>query len=290
MPNTKKTVPIKKKISNIETIIKKIPLFSTLASQQISTQKLAGQTNNNYLITINNKDKYILRLPRTASNAFINRDDEAYNAKVSENLSLSPQSVWREQDQNQKATGLSLTRYINYSRVAVISDFKEPAFLKRLAKNLQLLQNSKVRFKGLRDENQMAQSLTEYFDLCTPEQKQDLEEDYLKSLKLLKETNCQRAAVAAHIDLTLENILIQDDKIWLIDWEYSAMSSPFWDIATLCNAAELNEQAAKKLLSLVIETSNKHDFQRLKEYQFISRTLTHCWSAAISSSLSIRMT
>ena len=48
--------------------------------------------------------------------------------------------------------------------------------------------------------------------------------------------------VPCHIDPACSNFIIsEEDKVYLIDWEYSGMFDPMWDIASYALGAKLSE-------------------------------------------------
>lgn len=255
------------------TILKTIPLLSPFASSEMQLQKLAGLSNENYLITIkkNPKQKYILRIPRESSNSFINRENESHNAEIAEQLNIAPENLWRN------TSGISLTEYIESASIPYLGDSKT---LEKMAKTLATLHDSKTAFKGVLNNQKISKSLTQYFKLCSTEQQQVLKADYQKTLLFLESVLCKRPAVPSHVDLVLENSLLQAEKVWLIDWEYSAMASPFWDIATLCNAADFNSTQSENFLKMTIKNYQKSDLKYLKQYRFITKTVSDCWQTA----------
>ncbi len=261
--------------SMIKSILKTIPLLSKFSSSEIQLQNLAGLTNENYLVAIKEspKQKYILRIPRESTNVFISRENESHNTGIAERLNIAPKNVW------QNTSGISLTEYIEDASTPNLDDSKT---FESIAKTLTTLHNSQTVFKGSLDNQKIAKHLTQYFTLCSTKQQQALKLEYQKALSLLelKPSLCERSAVPSHVDLVLENILLQDEKVWFIDWEYSAMASPFWDIATLCNSANLNDAQSEALLKRVLKNYQPSDIECLKHYLFITKTVSNCWQAA----------
>lgn len=268
---------------NLERIFKRIPQLCGVPFSDIKCEVLAGETNKNILLSVLDH-KYVLRTPRQTTNAFINRENEAFNSKIAEELELAPINLWRDVDKKRELTGHSLTRYVEHSQSVELSDFKNFQFLKRVSSTLITLQSSKVPFKGSLDKQKISRALTRYFNLCDNKNKTLFKDAYNKSTKLLEEIKYDRPAVPSHGDLSKENILIMKDRIWLIDWEYSAMSSPFWDIAILCNSGGLDENAANTFLRSVLIDHHENDIQCLKHYRFITNTISSCWQAAVNPS------
>ena len=87
-------------------------------------------------------------------------------------------------------------------------------------------------------------------------------DDYLKLLAtkpidlpdgyhdVLREAEAVRAALAAHplplvachCDPLCENFLDAGDRMWIVDWEYSGMNDPMWDLGDLSVEAKLRRR------------------------------------------------
>lgn len=264
-----------------KSIINDIPQFSGIPESQIKVETLSGLSNKNYLLSTP-KNHYVLRLTRKATNTFINRDNEAHNTKIAQQLGVAPKNCWREKSPSKEYTGVSLTTYISNSRTLTTDDVNNSETLNNVAKTLTTLHNSKKVFKGKLDNQKIAKHLSLYFDLCSKQQQQSLQSNYQSSLKLLDEIKNDRPAVPSHIDMVKENILLQDKKVWLIDWEYSAMASPFWDIAMFCNSADFGANKTQQFLMMVLSDHKENDFACLKQYQLIAKTISDCWQAAFN--------
>jgi thiamine kinase-like enzyme len=260
----------------IKKLFKSIPQLSEFSFNEVNFHQLAGLTNENYLVTITThpEKKYVLRIPRTPTNEFINRNNESHNAKIAEQLGITPKNLWRN------TAGVSLTEYLEDTSTPKLSDSKT---LKKVAKTLVTLHNSKATFKGVMDNLNIAKHLKQYFALCPADQQNLLKVDYQKTLLLLETQLCNRPAVPSHIDLLPENILLQDEGLWLIDWEYSAMASPFWDIAIFSNSAELDSASSISLLKQVLDNYQDDDLQCFNHYCFITQTVSECWHSAFQN-------
>jgi thiamine kinase-like enzyme len=56
------------------------------------------------------------------------------------------------------------------------------------------------------------------------------------------------ATVPCHVDPWPGNVLATDDRLVLVDWEYSAMSDPLWDLADFAVEAALDVRGRRALL------------------------------------------
>jgi len=294
----------------IEPILKTIPLLSKFSSSEMQLQKLTGLTNNNYLVTITTtpKHKYILRIPRESTNKFINRKDESYNTNIAHQLGIAPACLWREKDSEGKLTGASLTEFIENGRSCTAEELQKPSNLKRIAEVLVTLhQHKEQKFKGILNKQRISKLLKNYYLLCDKNQQQTLASDYKKAQQILaKICDETRPFVPSHIDLFPENILQQNkslkatllnpdeahpptltgSNLCLIDWEYSAMASPYWDIATLLNSANIDiadsDSAQDFLRTVFYADYTDNDLKAVEQYQSVIRTFNNCWQAALN--------
>ncbi len=259
----------------LKTITKIIPQLSGFSFEDLEITRLAGLTNQNYFIATPAQN-YVLRIPREATNSYINRSDESHNSNIAQELLIAPKNVWRGTDE---LAGSSLTEFIQDASEANLNDKKQ---LEDFAKILSILHDSQQPFKGLLDNKKISKHLTQYFSACPTEQQKSLKDEYEETLFLLESPLSSRPSVPSHIDLVAENILLQNEKMWLIDWEYSAMASPFWDIATVCNANNFNVQQSEAFLKMMLQDYKKTDLQSLRHYQIVVKTISDCWQAAFT--------
>jgi aminoglycoside phosphotransferase (APT) family kinase protein len=56
------------------------------------------------------------------------------------------------------------------------------------------------------------------------------------------------ATVPCHVDPWPGNVLVGEDRLVLVDWEYSAMSDPLWDLADFAVEADLDMRSRRSLL------------------------------------------
>ena len=76
-----------------------------------------------------------------------------------------------------------------------------------------------------------------------------------------------------HNDLVLENIMIADDSVYFIDWEYAAINNPWFDLAAIILYAGLDESQSKEFL-----TAYKPAFSKLVlENIFVSSQISLLW-------------
>ena len=257
----------------LKPIIKQIPHLSHIPVKDIDIKKLGGSTNQNYLIQPPTQP-YVLRIPREATNAFIQRENEAFNVNQAYQLGLSPETLWSN------ASGVSLTNYINNAHTLNQTALKSPTTQQKIIALILQLQRSGRTFKGHLKPSTITPKLQDYYQQCSADDQKKLKNDYAEALSILGSLNDPQPLVPSHGDLILENILQQQDKLWLIDWEYSAMASPFWDIAMLCHSANINGKDADLFLENIYPKISPEETKSFHHYQTLVKTINTIWKHA----------
>lgn len=254
---------------DIAQILRRIPLLKSVPYDEIAIKPLSGLSNLNFQLRYR-QHEYILRVPKTETSHSIDRSTEAFNEDQVIRTGMAPEVIWRQD------SGISLCQYIQSSRTLSAADLKNDSIILSLVECLRSLHSPDIRFNGQTDIDRL---LREHFDLMPTNKQRQLSASFEKALRIFRLiSQTDNRLVASHNDLVLENILIDEErKLWFIDWEYSSLSSPYWDIATLCNNARLEQQHCRHLLSLY---SNMIDVLRLENlygYQYILQLLTISW-------------
>ncbi len=260
--------------SSLTQVFKRIPMLASYHPDDFRITQLVSYTNENYHLK-NNAVDLILRLPRAATNAYINRKAETYNQNIAVNLGLSPACLWHNHE------GESLTQTIKPSHSPTSADLRKIDTMQLVAGGVSQLHNSQQRFQGQVDLQTL---LNRYFDLLDKEQQKKYHSRFNQSLIRLKTLESQHdKLVPSHNDLNENNLLLdENNKLWMIDWEYSSMASPYWDLATICNSGEYKEIHCRQLLSAYNNDLDPLDLQILQHYRDILSVLNDCWMGAFN--------
>jgi len=252
----------------------RIPLLSSHRPDDFDIEVLAGYTNRNYRLRSHAQD-WILRIPKPDTNAFIDRAQETHNLKLAASLGLARDSLWRDE------SGLSLTATLAQTQTISAQGLQKRSTMDRLLADLFRLHSCEQEFLG---ELELSHSLRQYYDLLPPTYIPQLRPYYKKAIyQISQEEKKQLNTVPSHSDLVLQNLLIEDTgKIWLIDWEYSAMAPPYWDLATLCNTARFNQKQSQDLLAGYNAMGATLELSGLNAYRFALQLMTICWMLAFS--------
>jgi len=237
--------------------------------------RLPGYTNHNFRLRGARAD-WVLRLPRAATNRFIDRAAEAHNQSLAHDLGIAPQAAWRN------SGGVTLTATLGGSRGLRSADFESAHKLALIVEPFRRLHRSGLRFEGGFD---LRRTLWQHYELLEPTQRPGFEprmEQAHRTLSLIEHEDL--APAPSHRDPVLGNLLLETDRLWLIDWEYSAMASPYWDLAILCNEAGLDLRRSRRLLQAYCAGGPPMKESLLFDYRGLLKLLNDCWMAALAIS------
>ena len=256
----------------LEVQFARIPLLENKSLAEFTITPLPGYTNRNFRLH-NRRHDWVLRIPQPKTDRFIDRAAEASNQALASDLGIAPRPSWRD------ASGLTLTPTLASSRSVTPADFTDEATLRSIVTAVRELHCSGVRFEGRVDLESL---LSRYYSMLS----QPLQHEYRHRIRAARDLipllqDRDRDYVPSHNDLVLENLLLGQDGIWLIDWEFSAMASPYWDLATLCNSAGLDYRQSRQLLGIYCAGGAQMEESLLFDYRNLLQLLGDCWMAAL---------
>lgn len=199
-----------------------------IRSQDIKEIEYAGgMTNANFKIKLENHS-YILRVPGECTDKMIYRENEEYNSNLGYLLGLNVENVYFDDVQ-----GIKVTRYIENAETLSPATARLEKNIVETTKLLKKLHHADVALKSQFDafeelekyEKLISKEVTEIYDGYG-----NLREEYFKCRDRLVELGLQ--SVPCHNDLVAENFIKNEQRMYLIDWEYAGMNDPMWDIAS----------------------------------------------------------
>lgn len=250
-----------------------IPQLAALARGELAVVRLPGLTNRNYRLYSDRHD-WVLRVPRASTNRLIDRAAEAHNQGLACRLGLAPPTAWSN------PAGMSLTATLKGTRSAHATDFDSPSRLAQIGEALRRLHRSGQRFRG---GLSLRATLEQHYELLAPPARETLAVRMVQARRTLTQLEAwDLAAVPSHRDPVAGNLLFDDQRLWLIDWEYAAMASPYWDLAILCNDANLDLVRSQRLLQAYCADGPAMQESILFDYRGLLKLLNDCWIEAFS--------
>lgn len=211
-----------------------------LAGYDGPLERLGGLTN----LVFRGKD-FCLRIPGKGTEEYINRANEAVAAREAAKAGVSPDVLHVDAE-----TGVLVTRFVAGAETMSPEKFKtRPGSPARAGK----------AFRNLHTSGAVFPFRFELFAMI---------DDYLKVLStkdvalpagyhdVVREAEAVRSALAAqplpivacHCDPLCENFLDTGDRMWIVDWEYSGMNDPLWDLGDLSVEGQFDEAQDEEMM------------------------------------------
>lgn len=209
-----------------------------------SAQRLGGLTNMVFQVELENQS-LVVRLPGDGTEEFIDRHVELNNARAAEQAGISAEIVWADPD-----SGIMISEFIHNAATMTPELFRQrKGSLERVAKCLKALHSSGVGFDFQFDLFGVIDS----YCLILENKQQAFPTGFSEAIRAcspikqkLLEANIELAP--CHCDPLSENFLDDGKRVWLVDWEYSGMNDPLWDLGDLSVEAEFDVDQDQRLL------------------------------------------
>ncbi len=225
--------------------LKKIKLFWCLDDAEIEIRRLGGLTNLVFFVG-HAGEQYVLRLPGKGTEEYINRKNEIQAATEAAKAKVAPDVVYFD-----GWSGIMVTRYIDHGVTMTPAHFKSREGSPKRAGEA---------FKKLHSSGAVFNFRFELFAMI---------DDYLKILKtkeielpagyadvvnsaeaVRKALNARELPLAAcHCDPLCENFLDTGKRMWIVDWEYSGMNDPLWDLGDLAVEGEFTPEQEEEMIA-----------------------------------------
>ncbi|MFT3987590.1 phosphotransferase [Aestuariivirga sp.] len=204
-------------------------MFWCLEEHDLKIHRLGGLTNLVFRVDMNG-EQYVLRIPGKGTEEYINRANEIQAAQEAAKAGVSPDVVYAD-----AKTGVMVTRLVDDAVTMSPENFKSiKGTPGRAGAVLKKLHSSGAKF-NFRFE--LFAMIDEYLKVLSTKDV-ELPEGYHDVLKQAETVRKALAAhrlplVACHCDPLCENFLDTGKRMWVVDWEYSGMNDPMWDLGDL---------------------------------------------------------
>ena len=255
----------------MEKIIKE--KISSLLSQEeevLSVEQLGGMTNQNYLVKTTNK-QYIVKFFGKGTEKLINRQDEKYNLELLKDLDLDVKNYLFDIE-----AGIKVNEYIESAITLDSTSIKT-----KFDKIAPILQTIHASGKELRGEFAPFEEIKKYESLI--EEKipyanyEAVREEVFSLENRLADLGVDRKS--CHIDLVPENFIESPQgRLYLIDWEYSSMNDPMWDLAALFLESEFTRQEEEAFLSHYESEQTPVSREKIAIYKILQDAIWSLWT------------
>ena len=206
-------------------IKQKIEKLLSKEEEIVSVEKLGGMTNNNYLVETTDR-KFIVKFFGKGTEKLINRIAEKNNLEKLRDLELDVENYIFDIKE-----GIKVNEYIENATTFDAHYIKTKN--KEVAEILRKVHGSGKELEG---EFKIFDEIKKYEDLIQGEIKYAYY-DKIRDKVFELQSHLEKIGIdrkSCHIDLVPENFIEDENgRVYLIDWEYSAMNDPMWDLAAL---------------------------------------------------------
>jgi thiamine kinase-like enzyme len=195
------------------------------ASYRGPIERLGGLTNLVY-----RAGDVCLRIPGKGTEEYINRANEAVAAREAAKAGVSPEVLHVD-----AATGVMVTRFVAGAETMSPEKFRtRPGSPARAGEAFRKLHSSGAVFPFRFELFAMIDDYLKVLstkDVALPAGYHDVVRE-AGAVRMVLDTHAIPLA-ACHCDPLCENFLDTGDRMWIVDWEYSGMNDPLWDLGDL---------------------------------------------------------
>lgn len=253
-----------------ELIKKKLEKLLSNSEEILSVEKLGGMTNNNYLVVTTNK-KYIVKFFGKGTEKLINRQAEKHNLEKLRSLELDVENYIFDIDE-----GIKVNEYIEDATTFDANYLK--AKKEEIAKILQKVHGSGKELEG---EFRIFDEIEKYESLIKGEIHYSYYEKIRKKVFALRE-HLEELGLenkSCHTDLVPENFIEdKNGRIYLIDWEYSAMNDPMWDLAALFLESNFKKSEEGEFFKYYYSEKTPVSVAKIMIYKILQDFLWSLWT------------
>ena len=255
----------------MEKIIKeKISSLLSEEEEVLSVEQLGGMTNQNYLDKTTNK-QYIVKFFGKGTEKLINRQDEKYNLELLKDLDLDVKNYLFDIE-----SGIKVNEYIEDALTLDSTLIKT-----KLDKIAPILQTIHASGKDLKGEFEPFKEIKKYESLIEGSIPYPNYEEVRKKVfsleKRLKNLGIDKRS--CHIDLVPENFIESPEgRLYLIDWEYSSMNDPMWDLAALFLESDFTNQEEESFLSYYESSKTPVSREKISIYKILQDIIWSLWT------------
>ena len=251
-------------------IKQKIEKLLSREEEIVNVERLGGMTNNNYLVETTNR-KFIVKFFGKGTDKLINRIAEKNNLEKLRDLELDVENYIFDIEE-----GIKVNEYIEN---AITFDAH---YIKTKNKEVAgILQKVHGSGKELEGEFKIFDEIKKYEDLIQGEIKyayyDKIREKVFELQSHLEEIGIDRKS--CHIDLVPENFIEDvNGRVYLIDWEYSSMNDPMWDLAALFIESNYRKSEEGEFFKYYYSENTPVSVAKIMIYKILQDFLWSLWT------------
>ena len=249
-----------------------------IEKEEISdVKKLGGLTNSNYKVRFNNQD-YVARVPGLGTSEIIDRKNEKFNSEIAYRIGIDPKTIYFNSQ-----SGFKITEYVEHAETLNSTTAKKPENMKMMSDIFKRLHNHGEKFQV--DFNPFNDLM--FYEKTLLDANGKLFDDYydVKALFMSLEKELMELgmeSVPCHLDALAENFIKSgEDKMCLIDWEYSGNYDKLWDVTSIMVESNYSKDEESLFLNnYFAREPNENEINIITIHKITQDILWSIWSAA----------
>ena len=235
--------------------------------------RLGGLTNRVFRIDLPD-GPVVVRLPGKGTEAYIDREIEAHNARVAETAGVSPRLLHVD-----PARGVMVTTHVDGVTMTPEGFAGRAGAPARAARAFAQLHRSGLQFRHrfeLFSEIETYRKQVAALGVALPEGY----DATVESAGTIRAALASRPVPLApcHCDPLCENFIDTGSRMWVVDWEYSGMNDPMWDLGDLSVEAGFDAAQDAELLAAYFDGAVPPDAEaRMVIYKAMCDLLWTLW-------------
>lgn len=236
--------------------------------------RLGGLTNIVYHVATDT-DELCVRIPGPGTEAYINRRYEARAAKETARVGVSAPVLFFNE-----VSGESVTGFIKGAVTMSPEEFaSREGSAYRAGEALRRLHTSDATFENRFD----VFALIDDYMAILASKDATVPDGYREALASAEQArtalNANPTPLApCHCDPLSENFLDAGDRMWIVDWEYSGMNDPLWDLGDFIVEASLSKEREVELLRAYFgRTPTDAEYGRIVIYKALCDLVWTLW-------------
>lgn len=227
----------------IHAVLQNLPQLNGVPKNSYKAVRLGGLTNLVYRIEAAKED-LIVRIPGTGTEDYIDRAIELHNAQSANRAGVSPEILWASGE-----SGVMISRCIDAVTMTAEQFSIRTGSAARAGVALAKLHRSGEEFQF---RFELFAMIDDYLDILAGKDI-SLPQGYAEVVEAAQPVKQVLAdyptpLAPCHCDPLCENFLDDGDVMWIIDWEYSGMNDPLWDLGDLSVEAGFSEAQDMEML------------------------------------------
>lgn len=254
-------------------ILARVPFFAGVKRRTVEIEPLGSLTNMSYKVTFNGV-AYALRLPGEDTWEYIDRAAEERNSKIAAAAGIGADILYVD-----VYSGTMVSRFVEGETMDAAWLARDADALARVARMLRrvhdLGRNFRFRFNVF--------GMIERYRGLLHGLRQPLPAGYGEVERGMEAARRALEAspvplVPCHNDPWPNNFIDTGERIYLIDWEFSGMNDPFWDLADLSVECGFGPDQDRAMMEAYWRDDAPEEFySRLELYKAMSDLLWSLW-------------